>query len=221
LNEEGLEKTDASSVETMKGTAMTKDPVDGVHFGWVSLRLRDSHPDLRAPPRIQPQHSPDRPDKGGKPQESLFSLEDLKIPPPNPSNWRIYPMVMSIGFNPFYGNKERSAEVFIMNDFQEDFYGDYIRVSILGYIRKELNYIDVDSLKNDINTDVDVALKSLARKNWGVGNEEAWLSGEGFSQEIFDKATKEAEERAAKKAAIEKETKERAATEEKFEDAKI
>jgi riboflavin kinase len=202
----------------MKGTATTKDPVDGVHFGWVSLRLRDSHPDLRAPPKIQPQHSPDRP---GKSQDASFSLEDLKTPPPNSSNWRIYPMVMSIGFNPFYGNKERSAEVFIMNDFQEDFYGDYMRVSILGYIRKELNYIDVDSLKNDINTDVDVALKSLARKNWGVGNEEAWLLGEGFSQELFDQSTKDAEARASKKAAIEKETKERAAVEEKSEEAKI
>jgi riboflavin kinase len=210
-----------SSIETVNGTTATKDPIDGVHFGWVSLRLPDSHPDLRAPPKIQAQHLPDRKFKEGKAKEPIFPIEDLKIPPPTSSNWRIYPMVMSIGFNPFYGNKERSAEVFIMNDFQEDFYGNYMRVSILGYIRKELDYIDVDSLKNDINTDVDVALKSLARKNWGVGSEEAWLLGEGFTQELFDKATKEAEARASKKAAIEREAKEKEVAEEEAEETKI
>ncbi|EPE25399.1 Riboflavin kinase-like protein [Glarea lozoyensis ATCC 20868] len=213
LNEDGLENTNASSIETMKGTSPTKDPIDGVHFGWVSLRLHDTHPDLQTPPKIQPQHSPDRKSK----DHAIFPLSDLKTPPPSSSNWRIYPMVMSIGFNPFYGNKERSAEVFIMNDFQEDFYGDYMRVSILGYIRKELNYIDVESLKNDINTDVDVALKSLARENWGVGKEESWLLGEGYSQELFEEKTREAEERARKKEAIEKAGKEK----EKENEAKI
>ncbi|EHK97236.1 putative Riboflavin kinase [Glarea lozoyensis 74030] len=192
---------------------MKMDPIDGVHFGWVSLRLHDTHPDLQTPPKIQPQHSPDRKSK----DHAIFPLSDLKTPPPSSSNWRIYPMVMSIGFNPFYGNKERSAEVFIMNDFQEDFYGDYMRVSILGYIRKELNYIDVESLKNDINTDVDVALKSLARENWGVGKEESWLLGEGYSQELFEEKTREAEERARKKEAIEKAGKEK----EKENEAKI
>lgn len=47
---------------------------------------------------------------------------------------------MSVGFNPFYNNTVRSAEVHIMHDFENDFYGKEMRVIVLGYIRPEYNY---------------------------------------------------------------------------------
>lgn len=50
------------------------------------------------------------------------------------------PMVMSIGWNPFYNNTEKAAEVHIIHKFGENFYGASIKVTILGYIRHELNY---------------------------------------------------------------------------------
>ena len=49
-------------------------------------------------------------------------------------------MVMSVGFNPFYKNEVRSAEVHIMKVFEKDFYGHEMKVIVLGYIRDELNY---------------------------------------------------------------------------------
>jgi riboflavin kinase len=52
----------------------------------------------------------------------------------------VYPMVMSIGWNPFYHNKEKTCEVHIINKFDENFYGANIHYNVLGYIRPELNY---------------------------------------------------------------------------------
>lgn len=52
----------------------------------------------------------------------------------------IFPMVMSIGWNPFYQNKEKAAEVHIMHKFKNTFYGASIHYNVLGYIRPELNY---------------------------------------------------------------------------------
>ena len=64
---------------------------------------------------------------------------------------------MSLGWNPFYMNKQLSAvcssvlivdhvlilslqEVHIMHDFKSDFYGNYMKVLVLGYIRPEFDY---------------------------------------------------------------------------------
>ena len=71
---------------------------------------------------------------------------------------KVHPMVMSLGWNPFYKNERLSAvrrvflvinrhsdilftqEVHIMHEFKNDFYGNEMRVLVLGYIRPELDY---------------------------------------------------------------------------------
>jgi len=78
----------------------------------------------------------------------------------------VYPMVMSIGYNPFYKNKERSAEIHLLHKFAADFYGSHVRLLILGYIREELDYAGLEALIADINLDCDVARNSLAREAW-------------------------------------------------------
>ncbi|KAI9310884.1 hypothetical protein BX666DRAFT_2003562 [Dichotomocladium elegans] len=75
----------------------------------------------------------------------------------------VYPMVMSLGWNPFYKNEKRSAEVHIIHDFPNDFYGIAIRVMVLGYVRPEQNYPTLEALIRDILTDVQVAKTSLRR----------------------------------------------------------
>jgi hypothetical protein len=60
--------------------------------------------------------------------------------------WRVYPMVMSIGFNPFYKNTIRSAEVHVMKGFEKDFYGSEMRIAIVGFIRPEYNYESLEKL---------------------------------------------------------------------------
>lgn len=72
-------------------------------------------------------------------------------------------MVMSVGWNPYYKNTVRSAEVHVMHKFEQDFYHRTLKVIVVGFIRPEYNYTDLDSLVADINEDIAVAQRSLAR----------------------------------------------------------
>ncbi|GJJ07356.1 hypothetical protein Clacol_001557 [Clathrus columnatus] len=54
---------------------------------------------------------------------------------------KVRPMVMSLGWNPFYKNKRISAEIHIMHEYLSDFYNHPLRAIILGYIRPELDYV--------------------------------------------------------------------------------
>ncbi|SCZ95697.1 BZ3500_MvSof-1268-A1-R1_Chr8-1g09736 [Microbotryum saponariae] len=76
---------------------------------------------------------------------------------------QVWPMVMSIGWNPFYKNRSRTAEVHILHDYPHDFYGKELRVVMLGFIRPEYNYSSMDALIKDINTDKEVSLRSVSR----------------------------------------------------------
>lgn len=87
----------------------------------------------------------------------------------------VYPMVMSIGWNPFYKNTVRSVEVHIMHHFEKEFYDSHMNLVVLGFIRPELDYVDKESLINDITTDIDVAGRSLTRKAYAKFAKDAYL----------------------------------------------
>lgn len=71
---------------------------------------------------------------------------------------KVHPMVMSLGWNPFYKNERLTAvcvvlvphycyhhsnsakEIHIMHEFMSDFYGHDMQAVVLGYIRPELDY---------------------------------------------------------------------------------
>ncbi|ROW08452.1 hypothetical protein VMCG_03166 [Cytospora schulzeri] len=116
------------------------DAKSGVYFGWASLELPAEHPNYQKAVI-----------GGGGDGEGKFA---------------IFPMVMSIGYNPFYNNTVRSAEVHVLNNFGADFYGVEMRLLLLGYIRDELNYEGLEALIKDINMDCEVAKNSLARETW-------------------------------------------------------
>ena len=52
-------------------------------------------------------------------------------------------------------------EVHIMHDFPNDFYGARMNLLILGFVRPEYDYVDRESLIEDIRMDIEVARKSL------------------------------------------------------------
>ena len=56
-------------------------------------------------------------------------------------------MVVSIGWNPFYGNTKKSFETHIIHKFDKDFYGANMGVVVCGYLRAEKNYDSLDALK--------------------------------------------------------------------------
>ncbi|POY75833.1 putative Riboflavin kinase [Rhodotorula taiwanensis] len=88
----------------------------------------------------------------------------------------VYPMVMSIGWNPFYNNDTRTAEVHVLHDYPSDFYGKELRVVMLGFIRPEYNYASLDALIKDINHDKVVAATSVQRPAYSAYSEDAFFS---------------------------------------------
>jgi len=93
------------------------------------------------------------------------------VPPEHVANFEpedimVLPMVMSLGWNPFYKNERLSAEIHILHNFQSDFYGYEMRALVLGYIRPELDYISREALVEDIEIDKQVALNCLQRQEY-------------------------------------------------------
>jgi len=82
---------------------------------------------------------------------------------PRTEHDEVLPMVMSIGWNPFYKNVRRTAEVHILHEFPSDFYGHELQIVILGFIRPEYDYTSREALIDDIETDKSITLKSLDR----------------------------------------------------------
>uniref|UniRef100_A0A803LPM1 riboflavin kinase n=1 Tax=Chenopodium quinoa TaxID=63459 RepID=A0A803LPM1_CHEQI len=46
----------------------------------------------------------------------------------------IYKMVMSIGWNPYFNNPEKTIEPWLLHEFEDDFYGEELRLVVVGYI---------------------------------------------------------------------------------------
>ena len=144
------------------GVTWIDDAQSGVYFGWAGIKLPPDHPDRSSPSINPPSASP----------ASLLPAAKAA------EGYRIYPMVMSIGYNPFYKNTVRSAEVHVLHEFQKDFYGSEMAISILGFIRPEYDYVSVESLIEDIRTDIEVTKASLKREGWKKGAGDAYLWGE-------------------------------------------
>lgn len=79
---------------------------------------------------------------------------------------QILPMVMSLGWNPYYGNKEKTCEIYVIRKFNHSFYGADLSAVICGYLRPELNYEGIDALKKDIQLDVDIGLENLQSEGY-------------------------------------------------------
>jgi riboflavin kinase len=88
---------------------------------------------------------------------------------------QIYPMVMSVGWNPYYKNTVRSVEIHILHDFGRDFYGHHLNILISGFIRPEYDYVSVESLIEDIKTDIEVTRRSLDREPYLKLKEDTFL----------------------------------------------
>ncbi|KAG6020316.1 hypothetical protein E4U41_002884 [Claviceps citrina] len=133
----------------------------GVYFGYASIQLPDGHPDLRAAtPSASPSPAADArsgTERGSDSGSGPFAT---------------FPMVMSIGYNPFYKNTQRSAEVHVLHAFTADFYGAHMRLLVLGFIRDERDYESLGALVEDIEFDCRVARGSLAREGWRAGDVE-------------------------------------------------
>ena len=67
-----------------------------------------------------------------------------------------YKTVVSID-EPYFKNKEKTIEPYIMHDFVEDFYSYYLQILLCGYLRPELGFTTMENLKKAIHDDIDVS----------------------------------------------------------------
>jgi len=75
----------------------------------------------------------------------------------------VHGMVMSVGFNPFYGNTKKTMETHILHEYPEDLYGRMLSVCIAGYIRPERNFDSLEGLIAAIRDDIRIAQEELAK----------------------------------------------------------
>ncbi|XP_024022253.1 bifunctional riboflavin kinase/FMN phosphatase isoform X1 [Morus notabilis] len=73
----------------------------------------------------------------------------------------VFKMVMSIGWNPYFNNTEKTIEPWLLHDFDEDFYGEELRLVIVGYIRPEANFPTLEGLIAKIHEDKKIAETAL------------------------------------------------------------
>ncbi|KAH3677646.1 hypothetical protein WICMUC_001749 [Wickerhamomyces mucosus] len=132
------------SISELKSDIIKLDP--GVYFGWVKVQKNNEHNKAEVKQRT---NGTDVDYKYGL---DLINGKELEV---------ALPMVMSIGWNPFYGNKEKAVELHIIHEFSSTFYGAFVSFNVLGYIRPELNYTTKEALIKDIQTDVEIGLKAL------------------------------------------------------------
>lgn len=78
-------------------------------------------------------------------------------------NGPVHRMVMSVGWNPFYNNTEKTMEVHIIHQFDQDFYGSLLKICVLNYIRPEMDFNSVNELITQIRLDIDVANSELVK----------------------------------------------------------
>jgi len=168
-----------------------RDIDSGVYYGWAGLSFTHSTSDAsQAPLPAAPQEVIDK-DAEAHPHPSSTTTHAATT---NSQSQQptIYPMVMSIGWNPYYANSVRSVEVHILHKFSSDFYNALMNLSIVGFIRPEQGYESMEALVEDINFDIEVARRSLEREKYVELKKDGYLMDFGWGKDV-EKEKKESE----------------------------
>ena len=102
---------------------------------------------------------------------SLFQEQLVDLPCGVYAGWTglrggVHKCVCNIGFSPtFEGaeNPEKIVEAHIMEEFDEDFYGEMMSLLLLGFLRPERKFGGLDELLATIHADIACASEALAK----------------------------------------------------------
>ncbi len=67
---------------------------------------------------------------------------------------KVYDGITNVGIKPTIGKSGMVIETHIFEDFKEEFYGKYVKVEFLNFIRGERKFNSIDDLKKQISTDI-------------------------------------------------------------------
>jgi riboflavin kinase len=150
----------------------------GIYYGWCTLdhsSIASQTTSTTVPSATSDTSAPER--------SSNHAVVDLEYSSSKAEDETVYPTVLSIGYNPYYKNTQRSIEIHILANFPTDFYGATLSLIILGFIRPEYDYVSKDALVEDIREDIRVAQRSLEREGYVSWKGDAWLKGAGGKNE--------------------------------------
>uniref|UniRef100_A0A6B2LPB7 riboflavin kinase n=1 Tax=Arcella intermedia TaxID=1963864 RepID=A0A6B2LPB7_9EUKA len=92
-----------------------------------------------------------------------------------------HPMVMSIGWNPYFNNKEKSLEVHILKSYKDDFYGAQMKIIVVGFIRDMTTFSNLDELIKAIENDIKIAKEELNKPhNFEYINHPFWTKSKAL-----------------------------------------
>ncbi|KAG5541536.1 hypothetical protein RHGRI_021390 [Rhododendron griersonianum] len=96
----------------------------------------------------------------------------------------IYKMVMSVGWNPYFNNAEKTIEPWLLHEFGDDFYGEDLRLAVVGYIRPEANFPSLERLIEKIHEDRRIAETALEFPMYSKYREDAYLKSSSLPGDI-------------------------------------
>jgi riboflavin kinase len=74
---------------------------------------------------------------------------------------KVYPSVLSVGWNPYYKNEKKTIETHLIQEM-EDFYDKELSVMVMGFLRDEANFDSLEDLIDCINSDIEESKRSLS-----------------------------------------------------------
>ena len=78
----------------------------------------------------------------------------------------VHKMVMNVGERPsFADGEDLSVEVHVLHRYGGDFYGEELKVAVLGFLRPEIQFSGLDALVQRIQIDIGTARKELDEGN--------------------------------------------------------
>ncbi|KAJ6236955.1 riboflavin kinase/fmn adenylyltransferase [Anaeramoeba flamelloides] len=88
----------------------------------------------------------------------------------------IYKMVMSFGYNVYFGNKQFTIEAHLLHNFESDFYDQNLRLLVNGYIRPMLNFDSLEKLLKAIENDKSIAKIELEKEQFLKGQKNEFIT---------------------------------------------
>ena len=67
----------------------------------------------------------------------------------------MYKTAASIGWNPYFKNEKKTVEPHLIHQFDDDFYGQSLKVVLCGILRPEKNFSSLEELKAAIHKDIE------------------------------------------------------------------
>eukprot|EP00271_Cylindrocystis_brebissonii_P005890 TRINITY_DN1826_c0_g1_i1.p1 TRINITY_DN1826_c0_g1~~TRINITY_DN1826_c0_g1_i1.p1 ORF type:complete len:401 (+),score=74.85 TRINITY_DN1826_c0_g1_i1:502-1704(+) len=101
----------------------------------------------------------------------------------------IFKMVMSVGWNPYFDNDCKTVEPWLLHTFDEDFYGEELRLVVVGYIRPEADFTSLEALVARIHEDGNVSRLALSMPPFAAFEHDPFLTTLLAEQPIPNKAS--------------------------------